>query len=49
MILTDDKNQIEHKTLQKIYSTLFIYYMKIQNASSSRLYSRLFSRLHNRL
>ena len=44
----------------QLYCTLFIYYMSIQNVSSSRLYSRLYSancctkcihsynRLHNR-
>jgi len=42
MILRDGK------TLQtSVY--LFIYYMNIQNVSSSRLYNQLYNQLYNRL
>jgi len=34
----DDKNQIDYKTPQN--STLFIYYMNIQNFLSNQLYNR---------
>jgi len=43
MIRRDDKNYINHETLQNctLFVYLFIYYMNIQNILSSRFYNRL--------
>jgi len=51
----DDKNVDRSQNSTKLYSTLFIYYMNIENVfvrpveGMSTLYSRLYNQLYNRL
>jgi len=43
MIVRDEKIT----SITKLYKTLFIYYVNIQNVSSSRLSDRLYNRLQS--